>query len=142
MQFRRKTARGWSGLIAVSYLRSQTPDPEGEKLRGPLDIIAFGSLYQYQILSFSVITVDLRNVRVSFWDEEQKTRIYNLFMREDPSIVKTVPAQLAVFYRPLPIIDPLSYKISTGNRHRSVRKYLRLWKPATCPRKVSQRRNA
>ena len=37
-------------------------------------------------------------MRVSFWDDELKqSRIYDLFMREDPSIVKTVPAQLAVF---------------------------------------------
>ena len=38
------------------------------------------------LLSFSVITVVLRNVRVSFWDDEEKrTGIYDLFMREDPS---------------------------------------------------------
>lgn len=35
---------------------------------------------------------------MSFWDDRLKqTRIYGMFMREDPSIVKTVPAQLAVF---------------------------------------------
>ena len=29
-----------------SYSRSQTPGPEGEKLHGPLDIIAYGSQFK------------------------------------------------------------------------------------------------
>ena len=55
-------------------------------LKGPLDVIDVGSSYCYQIRSFSIITVELRNIRVSFWDDEEKrTGIYDLFMREDPS---------------------------------------------------------
>ena len=63
--------------------RSRMPD---NKPQGPLDVIGVGSSYCYQIPSFSVITVELRNVRESFWDDEEKrTGIYDLFMREDPS---------------------------------------------------------
>ena len=65
--------------------RSKIPDTDN-KPQGPLDLIGVGSSYCYQIPSFSVITVELRNVRVSFWDDEEKrTGIYDLFMREDPS---------------------------------------------------------
>ena len=60
--------------------RSEMPD---NKPQGPLDVIGVGSAYCYQIPSFSVITVELRNVRVS--EEEKRTGIYDLFMREDPS---------------------------------------------------------
>ena len=65
--------------------RSKMPDTDN-KPQGPLDVIGVGSSYCYQIPSFSVITIELRNVRVSFWDDEEKrTGIYDLFMREDPS---------------------------------------------------------
>ena len=69
--------------------RSKMPD---NKPQGLLDAIGVGSAYCYQIPSFSVITVELRNVRVSFWDDEEKrTGIYDLFMREDPSVRKRFP---------------------------------------------------
>ena len=45
--------------------QSKMPDTNN-KPQGPLDVIDVGSLYCYQIPSFSVITVELRNVRVSF----------------------------------------------------------------------------
>ena len=62
--------------------RSKMPDTDS-KSQGPLDIIGVGSSYCYQIPSFSVIKVELRNVRVSFWDDEEKrTGIYDLFMRK------------------------------------------------------------
>ena len=65
-----------------SYLpRFKMPDTDN-KPQGPLDVIDVGSSYCYQIPSFSIIPVELRN----FWDDEEKrTGIYDLFMREDPS---------------------------------------------------------
>ena len=66
-------------------LRSKMPDTDN-KPQGPLDVIGVGSSHCNQIPSFSVITVELRNIRGSFWDDEEKrTGIYNLFMKEDPS---------------------------------------------------------
>ena len=75
-----------SGTSIESYSpRFKMPDTDN-KPQGPLDVIDVGSSYCYQIPSFSIITVELRNIRVSFWDDEEKrTGIYDLFMREDPS---------------------------------------------------------
>ena len=80
-----KNSHDGSSSIESYSPRSKMPDTDN-KPQGQLDVIGVGSSYCYQIPSFSIITVELTNVRVSFWDDEEKrTGIYDLFMMEDPS---------------------------------------------------------
>ena len=62
-----------------------------------VDIIKSGSFVSYKIRLFSVITVELKHVVASVWDDQQENvRQFDVFMRNCETIDTAVPCTLEI----------------------------------------------
>ncbi len=75
--------------------RPKTPEVESEI--HIIDVVWAGKHYRYNIPSFSCLIVELRHVKIRWWNPKTKSYCdYDIFMQEDASICDVVPATAAV----------------------------------------------
>jgi len=75
--------------------RPKTPDAESRRLT--VDVVWVGNHYRYNIPSFSCIVVELRHVKIRWWNLKAKRHFdYDVFMQEDAAICDVAPATAVV----------------------------------------------
>ena len=90
----------YSGSSSESECSSDSPRPKTPDVGSEahtVDVVWLGKHYRYNIPSFSCLFVELRHVKVRWWNSKtQRHCNYDGFMKEDPSISNVVPATAAV----------------------------------------------
>ena len=92
-------AAGMAGAGALASVRvapKSDRSVQNEPSNGDLYILSMGPKFQYVIPSFDVLAVDIRLTKVQGQNEDGGLKVFDMFIRDDPSLDRTYPAELAI----------------------------------------------
>lgn len=82
-------------LAAMASFTTMLDGTTGEK-KIVVPILSIGELRSYTIPSFSVITVELREIKYQCQLPDKSVKVVDGFIREHPSLLRTYPTEASV----------------------------------------------